>query len=43
MRKSIIISIAITVVAILASNLLTGGRCPLRALPILPPLLPRVL
>jgi hypothetical protein len=42
MRKPIIISIAITVVAILASHLLTGGLCPLRALPILPPL-PRVL
>jgi hypothetical protein len=43
MLKPILISILITAAAILASNLLAGGRCPLRALPILPPLLPRVL
>jgi hypothetical protein len=39
MRKPIIIFTLITAAAILASNLLTGRRCPLRALPILPPLL----
>ena len=40
MKRPTITSILITAAAILASYLLTGGRCPLRILPILPPLLP---
>jgi hypothetical protein len=40
MHKPIITSILITAAAILASYLLTGWRCTLRIIPILPPPLP---
>jgi hypothetical protein len=40
MQKPFLTSILLTAAAILAIYLLTGWRCPLRALPILPPLLP---